>query len=80
MLDLKVYCTEYFYNSYQKNRHLIACSPETRDNLLKENRNQHKDLKIRLSLDRKKHDIRKIDAEWLNGVPPEGDWYQISKN
>lgn len=77
MPDLKIYCTQFFYDSYQKNGHLIGCSPKTRNKLLSENRKHHKDLNIRLSIDRRKHDIRKIDAEWLHGRPPVGDWYQI---
>ncbi|MCF8009276.1 MAG: hypothetical protein K9K32_05875 [Halanaerobiales bacterium] len=60
--------------------YLIACSPGTRNGLLLENRKKNKDLDVRLSLNRKKHDIRKINAIGKENIPVEGNWYEVVKN
>lgn len=76
MPDLKVYCTKDWYLSYMMTGRVIACSPGTRNELLLDDREAHKDLNVRLSIDKRSHAISKIDKEWL-GCKPVGNWYDI---
>ena len=73
-IDLKCYCTKDMKTNYDKGGILYACSPETKTELLKEDRKRHKDLNIRLSLDRNKHRILPLAVpQFISG------WYEISK-
>lgn len=72
-MDLKCYCTEYMYNNYKKGGILYTCAPERRRKLFEEEgRKEHKDLNIRLSLNRDEHSIKELD-EFDNG------WYEIRR-
>jgi|GEM_PF-1872193 hypothetical protein len=80
MSDLKVYCTKDWYRDYFITGRLIACSPSTRNNLLLEDREIHNDLNVRLSIDKRSHEISEIDSEWMGKeLKPEGNWYDIIK-
>lgn len=80
MSDLKVYCTKDWYRDYLITGRLIACSPSTRNNLLLEDREAHNDLNVRLSIDKRSHEISEIDAEYMGEeLKPEGDFYDIIK-
>ncbi|MFW6026623.1 MAG: hypothetical protein ACOCRX_09790 [Candidatus Woesearchaeota archaeon] len=72
-IDLKCYCTKYFYDRYRNTGFLIACSPKTREKLIKEDR-RNKDLNVKLSLNRNTHYVKLIE-----NIPVEGNWYEIRK-
>lgn len=73
MADLKCYCTEDMYDNYRQGGILYACSPSMRKLLFAFNGvKKHKDLNIRLSLDRKKHEIKHAEG-FSKG------WYEIKK-
>jgi len=72
-VDLKCYCTQDMYDNYRQGGILYACSPKMRKILFAfDGVKRHKDLNIRLSLDRRKHKI-----EHATGF--HDGWFQIWK-
>jgi len=72
-MDLKCYCTRDMYDNYRKGGILYACLPSMRRLLFTvDSREQHKDLNIRLSIDRRKHKIEGVEG-FQKG------WYAIQR-
>ena len=72
-MDLKVYCTQDMYDNYRQGGILYACSPKMRKILFAfDGVKRHKDLNIRLSLDRRKHKIEGVEG-FQKG------WYAIQR-
>lgn len=61
MKDIKLYCTEEQYQDYLNGYWIYACQNEYRDYLLKENRDEHKDINVLLSINLKRNLMRSTE-------------------
>lgn len=72
-MDLKCYCTQDMYDDYKQGKLIYVCSPEVRKILFDfDDVKKHRDLNIRLSINKKTHRIEK-ERGCMEG------WYAIQK-